>query len=259
MHGGLKTRTRVNIHYFESTDIERDGAGGARAAWTRSWCRAASASAASRARSRRCATRASRHSVPGHLPRHAAGDHRVRAPRARPQGREQHRVQPRHDPSGDRADHRMAGPARAAQQARDEKSDLGGTMRLGAQEVLLSAGLAGARALRQRSDRRAPPPPLRVQQQLPGRTDRGRVRSPASRATAWSRSSSCRAIPGSSPPSSTRNSPPRRATAIRCSPASCAPRARIAPRCSRAGPRRDRRGPMMRLCSFEVGPSGRCS
>ncbi|MDE2304765.1 MAG: CTP synthase [Gammaproteobacteria bacterium] len=27
MHGGIKTRTRVNIHYFESTDIERSGTG----------------------------------------------------------------------------------------------------------------------------------------------------------------------------------------------------------------------------------------
>ncbi len=27
MHGGIKTRTRVNIHYFESQDIERSGAG----------------------------------------------------------------------------------------------------------------------------------------------------------------------------------------------------------------------------------------
>src|ERR1700680_3920561 len=25
MHGGIKTRTRVNIHYFESQDIERSG------------------------------------------------------------------------------------------------------------------------------------------------------------------------------------------------------------------------------------------
>ena len=27
MHGGLKSRTRVNIHYVESTDLERDGIG----------------------------------------------------------------------------------------------------------------------------------------------------------------------------------------------------------------------------------------
>jgi CTP synthase len=27
MHGGIKTRTRVNIHYFESEDIDRDGPG----------------------------------------------------------------------------------------------------------------------------------------------------------------------------------------------------------------------------------------
>ena len=25
LHGGIHTRTRVNIHYFESQDIERDG------------------------------------------------------------------------------------------------------------------------------------------------------------------------------------------------------------------------------------------
>jgi CTP synthase len=58
MHAGMKTRTRVNMHYVDPTDIERDGVGRS-PAWMRSWCPAASASAASRARSRRCATRAS--------------------------------------------------------------------------------------------------------------------------------------------------------------------------------------------------------
>ena len=56
---------------------------------------------------------------------------------------------------------------------------------------------------------------------LPRRaTARRACASRASRATGWSRSSSCRAIRGSSPASSTRSSPPRRATATRCSPAS---------------------------------------
>ena len=52
-------RTRVNIHYIESTDIEQHGTALRSKAWTRSWCPAASASAASKARSRRCASRAS--------------------------------------------------------------------------------------------------------------------------------------------------------------------------------------------------------
>ncbi len=33
MHGGIKTRTRVNIHYFESQDIERMGAGARSSGW----------------------------------------------------------------------------------------------------------------------------------------------------------------------------------------------------------------------------------
>ena len=47
--------------------------------------------------------------VSGHLPGHAAGDHRVRTPRRRPARRALHRVQPRGAASGDRADHRVAG------------------------------------------------------------------------------------------------------------------------------------------------------
>ena len=49
------------------------------------------------------------HSVPRHLPRHAARDHRVRAPRRGPAGRALHRVQPRRAAPGHRADHRVAG------------------------------------------------------------------------------------------------------------------------------------------------------
>jgi len=72
MHGGLKSRTRVNIHYIESH--------GHRAAWhscsrrhgTRFWCPVASANAESKGRFRLCATRREQ-GVPylGNLPRHA--------------------------------------------------------------------------------------------------------------------------------------------------------------------------------------------
>ena len=63
MHGGLKTRTRVKIHYIDSTDIEQHGTGMPCRAWTRSWCPAASASAASRARSQ-AARYAREHGIP---------------------------------------------------------------------------------------------------------------------------------------------------------------------------------------------------
>ena len=59
-----------------------------------------------------------RRALPRHLPRHAGGDRRVRPPRARARGRQQHRVQSRHAPSGDRADHRVAGPGARRADAR---------------------------------------------------------------------------------------------------------------------------------------------
>ena len=50
-HAGIHTRTRVNIDYIESENIQTEGTAACRTS-TRSSCRAASASAASRARSR---------------------------------------------------------------------------------------------------------------------------------------------------------------------------------------------------------------
>ncbi len=121
MHGGIQDAHARQHPLFRVAGHRAQRPAPAQRTWTRSWCRAGSATAASRARSRRCAMRAStRIPVSRHLPRHAAGDHRVRPARARPEGRQQHRVRPRHEPSGDRADHRMAGP-RAAQQVRDRE------------------------------------------------------------------------------------------------------------------------------------------
>ena len=65
-------------------------------------------------------------------------------------GAQQHRVRPRHAASGDRADHRMAGPRRHDRAAHARQSDLGGTMRLGAQDVRGRARHARAPDLRRR-------------------------------------------------------------------------------------------------------------
>ena len=58
-------------------------------------------------------------------------------------------------------------------QERDETSDKGGTMRLGAYPLHLGAGELLPRGLRHYRDLRAPPPPLRVQQPLSGAPARG--------------------------------------------------------------------------------------
>ena len=69
--------------------------------------------------------------------------------------------EPAHAAPGDRPDHEWQ-DADGTIQKRDANSDLGGTMRLGAQSSDVQARHAGARDLRRRRDR-APPPPLRGQ------------------------------------------------------------------------------------------------
>ena len=166
-HAGIKTphaRQRA-LHRIRPTSSSTAPA--ASRAWTRSWCRAASASAASRARSRRCASRA-RTSIPYlgiclgmqvaviEYGRNVLGSTARTAPSST--------APPPHPVIALITEWQ---DARAARSSADEGSDLGGTMRLGAQEVQLGAGTLARDALRQRRDPRAPPPSLRVQQQLP--------------------------------------------------------------------------------------------
>ena len=139
MHGGIKTRTRVNIHYFESQDIERSGPPRCRK-WMPSWCRAASATAASRAKSRRSALRARTAfrisaSVWGCSSRSSNIARNVLA------------LKGANSTEFDRAtNHPVIAlitewqDLERGQQVRDEKSDLGGSMRLGAQEAKLMPG-----------------------------------------------------------------------------------------------------------------------
>ncbi len=103
MHGGIKTRTRVNIHYFESQDIERTGPSALQ--------NMDAISGAGRIRRPRhrgqnsgdslCAGKS--HSLPRHLSGHAARHHRICAQCAGAEGRQQYRVRSRHESSGDRA------------------------------------------------------------------------------------------------------------------------------------------------------------
>ena len=127
---------------------------------------------------------------------------------------------------------------------RDAKSDLGGTMRLGAQRCPIKAGTLARKIYGSRGER-APSPSLRSQQRLRAQARSGRhgdLGAHADRGPAGDDGTAGRAcIPGSSACSSTRNSPPTRAPAIRCSTPSSRRR-------WRARQRQD-----MKLCGFEVG------
>ena len=169
MHGGLKTRTRVNVHYIESTDIEQHGT-------ARCWQGMDAILVPGGFGERgiegkiQAVRYAREHGVPYlgiclgmqvaiiEFGRHVLG-------LADANSTEFNRATP----------HPVIAlitewqdQARGVADSATRSSDKGGTMRLGAQEVLLERRHAGARALRPRRHRRAPPPPLRVQQQLPG-------------------------------------------------------------------------------------------
>ena len=182
--------------------------------------------------------REKRHSLPGHLPGHAGGDRSSTA-------RHVLGLEDAHSTEFDRATpHPVIAlitewqdQARGAQTAQRELGP-GRHHAPGCAGSGAGRRHARARAVRARRDLRAPPPSLRVQQQLPGAVSSARAcASRASRATAWWRSSSCPIIRGSSPRSSTRSSLRRRATGIRCSPASSVQRARSAPTAAAGGRR----------------------
>ena len=104
------------------------------------------------------------HSVPRHLPRHAARDDRVRAQRRRARRRQLHRVRSRHAAPGRRADHRVDGPHRPDRAARrDLRPRRHDAPRLA--EVPGAAGHAGRAHLRP-GGQRAAPPSLRGEQHL---------------------------------------------------------------------------------------------
>ena len=112
---------------------------------------------------------------------------------------------------------------------RDDKSDLGGTMRLGLQEQRLKPGtlareLYGKDVVAERHRHRYEFN-NRYRAQL---EDAGLVIAGKSMDDTWWKWSSCHATPtrGSWPARRTRNSCPRRVTAIRCSSVSSVPRAK---------------------------------
>ena len=102
---------------------------------------------------------------------------------------------------------------------RDRESEKGGTMRLGAYPCVLKEESLAGRAYAPDPDHGTPPPPLRIQQRLPGEAERRRPgASPAPPPTAsWWRSSRSRTIPGSWAASSTRSSNPAPWTPTPCS------------------------------------------
>jgi CTP synthase len=220
LHAGLKARTRVRIHHIESADLEKTGAG--------------------------CLAEMDAILVPGGFGERGI-EGKIAAVRfARERGipylgiclgmqvaviefaRDVMGLESAHSTEFNR---KTTDPVIAlitewqdrtgATETRDEASDLGGTMRLGAQEARLAPRHADARDLRQRHDHGTPSPPLRVQQQLPraracrGNGDLGLLAGRAGRGGGAAQPPLVRGRR-----SSTRSSLRTRVTATRCSPAS---------------------------------------
>ena len=148
MHGGIATRTRVNIHYFESQDIERSGPAELSkmdailvpGRLRRPGHRGQDSGHSIRAREP--------HSVSRHMPGDAAGHYRIRARCRGAERREQHRIRPRHESPGDCLDHGVAGlGARSTGEGREVR--LGRQHALGRAGGAFGSGFAGAQALRQ--------------------------------------------------------------------------------------------------------------
>ena len=102
----------------------------------------------------------------------------------------------------------------------------GGTMRLGAYPCSLTKGTFAQKAYGATGDLRAAPPPLRIQQRLPGHrsSTRGWSCRASTRTGTWWRWWRSRTIPGSSAASSIPSSSPSRSIPIRCSRRSSARR-----------------------------------
>ena len=117
-------------------------------------------------------------------------------------------------------------------------TDKGGTMRLGAYYAVLEPSTKVARGLRRARRQRAPPPPLRVQLELPGPARGGRVRVQRAcrRTAASSSSSSCATTRSGSAPRPTRSSRAGPTVRTRCSGISSAPPSSCAPSAARRSP-----------------------
>ncbi len=222
-HAGIHTESRVNIEYVDSEEIEQHGTGAL--AQVR---RDPGAGRLRQARRRRqdrggplCARK--QDSLPRHLPGHAGRADRIRAQQGGPGPT---RIPPSSTPN---TDHPVVALITEWQnhdgkvEKRDANSDLGGTMRLGAQTCAVKPGTLAAEIYGSGRDR-ASSPSLRSQQPLPGPRRRRpawwwrRARRPKTCAKSWNcRAAATMRTRGTWACSTIRNSSPRRATATRCS------------------------------------------
>ncbi len=152
----------AEILWVHSAELEKDkgweDAAGGR--WHRS-CRADFGSRGHRGQDRRRALRPDREgALPRAVPGHAGDVRRVRPARSSSRGRQLDRIRPDDAAPGDRP---AAGAARHRRHGRDDAAGL--------YPCQLSRGRV-RRRLRAADGRGAPPPPIRVQQQLPRRAGR---------------------------------------------------------------------------------------
>ncbi len=234
MHAGLKTRTRINMHYIESTDIEKHGT------HALSGMDAILVPGGFGERGIEGKIAAVRFARENKIPylgiclgmqlaviefgRHVLGLENANST-------EFNRASP----------HPVIAlitewlDSAKGEQKRDDATGKGGTMRLGAQEVHIAPTRRRAPCTAANPSSNGTATATSSTTPIAIATRRRGSASRDCRRTISSRSSSCPDIPGSSRRSSTRSSPPRRATGIRCSPVSCTPRASIAtPSCPKS-------------------------
>ncbi len=221
VHAGIHTRSKVNIHYIDSEDIEKNGA----SATGGDGCDSGSRRFR-QARYRRqdrgdplCARKQG--ALSRHLSGHATRRDRVRARRGGLEGAHSTEFDPE-------TPHPVIAlitewlDREGRIETRDANSDLGGTMRLGGQKCALAEGslarkIYGSPVITERHRHR-----YEVNNAYLPRLEQAGLRVSGTRpkARCCAKWSNCRKtyIRGSSAASSTPNSPRIRATAIRCSP-----------------------------------------
>ena len=163
-HAGIQNHARVNIEYVDSETLTPESAEPAREVRRHPGARRLRQARRGRQDRGGAVRPRALDPVPGHLPGHAGGHHRIRAPQGRAGQRQLDGIRSAHAASGDRA-HRRVGRRRRLHPEAGRELQSGRHDATGRAELGRRGGHAGQPDLRQ-GRHRAPSPPLRGQRAL---------------------------------------------------------------------------------------------